>query len=53
MRLSETGMIHENSKGLKPSVAFKFLRDGETSDNIVAMPSFAGSGHWNFLKTAF
>ena len=53
MRLSETGMIHEDSKGLKPSVAFKFLRDGEQSDNIVAMPSFGNSGHWNFLKSAF
>jgi len=52
MRLSETGMIHAESSGLKPSVAFKFLRDGVSSDNIVAMPSFSGSGHWNFLKTA-
>ena len=50
MRLSETGMLHEDSKGLKPSVAFKFLRDGVDSDNIVAMPSFSGSGSWNFLK---
>ena len=27
MRFSETGMLHEDSAGLKPSVAFKFLRD--------------------------
>ena len=53
MRFSETGMIHEDSKGLKPSVAFKFLRDGEASDNIVAMPSFDNSGNWNFLKEPF
>merc|ERR1711971_1136681 len=53
MRFSETGMIHEDSKGLKPSVAFKFLRDGIESDNIVAMPSFGNSGHWNFLKEPF
>ena len=50
MRLSETGMLHKNSKGLKPSVAFKFLRDGKDSSNIVAMPSFHGSDNWNFLK---
>ncbi len=52
MRLSETGMLHEESSGLKPSVAFKFLRDGTESDNIVAMPSFHGSGSWNFLENA-
>ena len=50
MRLSETSMILEDSKGLKPSVAFKFLRDGVESDNIVAMPSFVGSTSWNFFK---
>ena len=50
MRLSETDMLHEESKGLKPSVAFKFLRDGTFSDNIVAMPSFFGSESWNFLE---
>ena len=50
MRLSETDMLHEESKGLKPSAAFKFLRDGVASDNIVVMPSFENSGSWNFLK---
>ena len=50
MRLSETGMLHEESGGLTPSVAFKFLRDGTFSDNIVAMPSFEGSGSWNFFE---
>ena len=50
MRLSETTMLHEESSGLLPSVAFKFLRDAQPSDNIVAMPSFTGTGHWNFLK---
>ena len=49
MRFSETGMLHEDSPGLKPSVAFKFLRDKRHSDNIVAMPSFEGSGQWNFF----
>jgi len=50
MRLSETGMLHELSEGLTPSVAFKFLRDGTSSDNIVAMPSFSNSGSWNFFE---
>lgn len=50
MRLSETGMLNDNSTGLKPSVAFKFLRNGISSDNVVAMPSFSGSGSWNFLE---
>jgi hypothetical protein len=52
MRLSETGMLHAESSGLKPSVAFKFLRDNVPSDNVVAMPSFHGSGSWNFMKSA-
>ena len=52
MRLSETGMLHEQSSGLMPSVAFKILRDGVPSDNVVAMPSFSGSGSWNFLENA-
>lgn len=51
MRMSETGMLHEKSEGLMPSVAFKILRDGTSSDNVVAMPSFSGSGSWNFLET--
>ena len=50
MRLSETGMLQEESKGLMPSVAFKILRDGTHSDNIVAMPSFLGSESWNFFE---
>ena len=50
MRLSETGMLHEESGGLTPSVAFKFLRDGTFSDNIVAMPSFGASTSWNFFE---
>ena len=52
MRLSETGMLHEKSTGLHPSVAFKVLRDGTWSDNIVAMPSFVASKSWNFFEKA-
>ena len=50
MRLSETGMLQEDSVGLMPSVAFKILRDGSFSDNVVAMPSFLGSKSWNFFE---
>lgn len=50
MRLSETSMLHEGSKGLTPSVAFKILRDGQYSDNIVAMPAFSSSTSWNFFE---
>ena len=50
MRLSETGMLQEDSVGLLPSVAFKILRDGTFSDNVVAMPSFLGTESWNFFE---
>ena len=40
LRFSETGMLHEESKGLTPAVAIKFLRDGTISSNIVAQRSF-------------
>ena len=50
LRFSETGMLHEESKGLTPAVAIKFLRDGTISSNIVAQSSFQNSGSWNFFK---
>lgn len=42
MRLSEMMLLHEDSSGLRPAVAFKFLRDGTESDNIVTLPSRSG-----------
>ena len=36
LRFSESGNLHEESEGLTPSVALKFLRDGTKSANIVA-----------------
>lgn len=50
MRFSESGFLHEESEGLTPSVAFKFLKDGVESDNVVAQHSFKNSGSWNFFK---
>lgn len=50
LRLSETSNLHEDSEGLMPSLALKFLMDGTDSENIVAMPSFLNSGSWNFFE---
>ena len=50
MRLSETQNIAY--QGLLPSVAFKFLRDGLKSKDIVAMPSFEPTSSWNFWENA-
>ena len=36
LRFSESMYLHEESKGLTPSVAVKFLRDGMKSANILA-----------------
>lgn len=36
LRFSESSFLHEQSEGLNPSVALKFLKDGVPSDNIVA-----------------
>ena len=49
MRLSETSNIGANTSGLKPSVAFKFLLDGRSSENLVLSAGFRSSGQWNFL----
>ena len=36
LRFSESANLHEESEGLTPSMAIKFLRDGTFSSNIVA-----------------
>ena len=53
LRFSESMYLHEESAGLTPSVAVKFLRDGMKSANILAQPSFKNSGSWNFMKEPF
>lgn len=53
MRLSETNNLSESDEattGLTPSMALKFLRDGDMSYNLFAMNSFLPSDSWNFLK---
>ena len=53
LRFSESANLHEESEGLTPSMAIKFLRDGTFSSNIVAQSSFKNSGSWNFFKEPF
>ena len=53
LRLSETTNLGDWSKGLMPSLALKFLLDGQMSVNILAMPSFTQSESWNFFETGF
>ena len=50
LRFSETKNLHEESSGLLPSLSLKFLRDGQISENIVAMPNFTGTDSWNFFE---
>jgi len=50
MRLSETSNLYDGSSGLTPSVAFKFLIDGQESANIFGMNSFRQSDSWNFFE---
>jgi hypothetical protein len=49
LRLSQTSILHENSSGLFPSMAIKFLLDGQASKNIFAMPNFVGTDSWDFF----
>ena len=50
MRLSQALILdEETSPGLLPSVAFKFLRDGNVSRNIFGMPSFTPTDSWNWF----
>jgi len=50
MRISETQNLYEGASGLTPSVAFKFLIDGEDSRNIFGMNSFRQGKSWNFFE---
>lgn len=49
IRFSETTFLTDFSGGLLPSMAIKFLTDGEKSQNIVAMPGFNSSSSWDFF----
>lgn len=41
----------EDSKGLLPSVALKFLIDGIKAENLFGMPSFHETTSWDFFDT--
>lgn len=49
MRLSEAANLYDGSTGLTPGIALKFLVDGTSSQNLMAMESFVASNSWNFL----
>ena len=49
MRISETANLFEDSDGLTPSIALKFLIDGQESYNIFGMQALTASGDWNFF----
>jgi len=49
LRISQASNLYDNSNGLTPSMALKFLIDGEESENILVQQSFLPSGSWNFF----
>ena len=49
IRFSQTTNLIENSQGLLPSFAMKFLVDGLKSQNIFGMPSFKETNSWDFF----
>ena len=63
LRLSSTANLTEDSTGLTPALAIKFLIDGHQSENIFGMPNFDGlyldeeTGEdyrsWNFFEGTF
>jgi len=53
IRLSEGNNIFPESSGLTPTMALKFLIDGEPSTNILANTSFEPSNSWNFFANDF
>ena len=53
MRLSETQMLTDESKGLHPSLALKFLVDGERSSNLFASTGMKPTDSWDFLDKRY
>ena len=51
IRFSQTTNLHEESEGLLPSVALKFLIDGAKSQNVFGMPSFKETDSWDFFES--
>ena len=50
LRLSQTTNLTADSPGLFPSLALKFLRDGDEAENLFAMPNFTGTESWDFFQ---
>merc|ERR1712110_1206517 len=50
IRLSETQMLTDESSGLQPSLALKFLVDGRRSDNLFAMSGLKPTDSWDFMS---
>ena len=50
IRLSQTINLTDDSEGLLPSFAMKFLIKGQSSQNIFGMPSFKSTDSWDFFK---
>lgn len=54
IRLSATDIVADGISGsTNPSIALKFLRDGEDSGNQFGMVSFEGTTSWNFFENPF
>ena len=53
LRFSQTTNLTENSKGLFPSLAIKFLLDEDISLNLFGMPNFTGTESWDFFSQTF
>ena len=50
MRISETTYTDPKNQMTNPGFGIKFLRDGMSSANILAMFHFDGQTSWNFFK---
>jgi len=52
--MSESDLIADNISGsANPSIAIKFLRDGQSSANQFGMVSFEGTNTWDFFANPF
>jgi len=52
--MSETDVFVDGlTQAANPSIALKFLRDGESSANQFGMISFEGTDSWDFLANPF
>ena len=50
MRISDVNFLYDGASGHTPSMALKFLIDGDESQNIFAQDHLLPSDSWNFFK---